>query len=44
MSPSKEFSWPRDQIHMSYVSYIDWRIFTTRATWEAQFLCIKIYL
>ena len=40
--PPRNF--PDPEIHISYVSYIDWRVFTTRATWEAQYLCIKIYL
>ena len=40
MPSSRGSSQPRDQTHVSYVSWVGSRFFATRATWEAPFPCI----
>ena len=38
---SREYSWPRDQIHVSYVSFFGRWILTTSATWDTEIRVIN---
>ena len=44
MPSSRASSWPRDQTHVSYVSYMGRWVFTTSATWEAPYIYILIHI